>query len=303
MTAVQQDDGSEIIALARKIGIAGFAKSADEARSIGTPPDATPASPGDPDGADLVALAQAIGLAGFRHTVERVARPSLQSITASSDPGGEDVVALARAVGLSGFSRAPSEPDLSTEGGKAADHAAPVQAPDTGQRAAAVAVLTKTHAAARTTSATRAPATSPAIPFTAPADGSGSKRESLVTLSIVGSSGRRLLESWEQEHGNFGCGDAGAQVWLERSLSTGVMRAYALPADAASIEALAPCRGVVPIDPGSRLLVVGIREVDRSDCQLRGPGSKGLTDAQRSGARPSTIAPGTIQGLAELTAA
>jgi hypothetical protein len=63
--SARDDDGSEIIALARKVGLAGVAPAATTAANPASELAST--KPGD-DGAEVVALARQYGVAGFSRT-------------------------------------------------------------------------------------------------------------------------------------------------------------------------------------------------------------------------------------------
>ena len=97
------DDGSDIIALARSIGLAGIRpRSTDHQSKAASPSDIKPAAP--PDGSDVIALARAVGLAGIPPA--REFHPIAQTVTAPAvSPAGDgsDVIALARAIGLAGI--------------------------------------------------------------------------------------------------------------------------------------------------------------------------------------------------------
>jgi hypothetical protein len=63
--SARDDDGAEIVALARKVGLAGVSPAPFTAAN---PKGAQAATKSDDDGAEVVALARQYGLAGFNRT-------------------------------------------------------------------------------------------------------------------------------------------------------------------------------------------------------------------------------------------
>lgn len=61
----RDDDGAEIVALARKMGLPGILPASS---TTSNPPRARASTNADDDGADVVALARQYGLVGFSRT-------------------------------------------------------------------------------------------------------------------------------------------------------------------------------------------------------------------------------------------
>lgn len=63
--SARDDDGAEIVALARKMGLSGISPASSTTSS---PPSARASTKADDDGAAVVALARQYGVAGYSRT-------------------------------------------------------------------------------------------------------------------------------------------------------------------------------------------------------------------------------------------
>ena len=100
------DDGSDVIALARSVGLSGFSTDSSNANN------AASCHPDDRAAADVIGLARSVGLAGVRPDPARSSQqPAIGHYEHPDDRAAADVIALARSVGLAGFGK--SEPTQS----------------------------------------------------------------------------------------------------------------------------------------------------------------------------------------------